>query len=125
MISRYTNPKKFNGKRIHPLPGKSLTPTFAGEDVRREALYFEHQADRGMRMGKWKLVSMGTYKKPYTGPWELYDLEKDRTETNDLIEKYPDVAEKLKGMWDKWATDNDVYPLDNRGWNEKIKASVL
>jgi len=117
-------PDKYNGKDIHPYQGKSLVPTFSGRDVPREAMYFEHEANRAVRMGKWKLVSKGTNKEPYTGPWELYDLEKDRTELNDLTKQHPDIATKLKKMWHEWAVENNVYPLDNRGWNEKLKASV-
>lgn len=117
-------PAEYNGKDIYPVAGKSLVPTFNGQDVPREALYFEHQANRAVRMGKWKLVSKGNNKKPYTGPWELYDIEKDRTELNDLSQKFPDIAEKLKKMWHEWAVENNVLPLDNRGWNEKIKADV-
>ena len=70
-------------------------------------------------------MSKGTGKKPYTGPWELYDLEKDRTELNDLSKHKPAIAKKLKEMWDDWAVDNNVYPLDNRGWYAKIKADVI
>ncbi|MCJ7692197.1 MAG: hypothetical protein MUO22_02120, partial [Sedimentisphaerales bacterium] len=66
----------------------------------------------------------GTNKKPYTGPWELYDLEKDRTELNDLSKQHPDIAKKLEKMWHEWAVENNVYPLDNRGWYQKIEASV-
>jgi arylsulfatase len=117
-------PRAFNGKDIYPCAGKSLVPTFSGKDVSREALYFEHQADRAVRAGKWKLVSSGTNKPPYTGPWELYDLEKDRTELNDLSKQHPEIAEKLKTMWHQWALENDVYPLDNRSWGAKIKADV-
>jgi len=117
-------PRRFRGKEINPLDGKSLVPTFWGGDVSRKALYFEHQADRAVRAGKWKLVSRGTHKKPYTGPWELYDLAKDRTELNDLSKQRPDVTKKLKKMWHRWAKENNVYPLDNRGWNAKVKANV-
>jgi len=117
-------PTVFNSKKINPLPGKSLVPVLSGGDVTREALYWEHQADRAVRVGKWKLVSRGTRKKPYTGPWELYDLEKDRTELNDLSKKKPEITKKLKEMWHKWAVENNVYPLDNRGWGAKKKASV-
>ena len=117
-------PRKFNGKDINSCHGKSLVPTFYGKDVPRKALYFEHQANRAVRMGKWKLVSKGTKQKPYTGPWELYDLVEDRTELNDLSDKHPEIAEKLKQMWHQWALENNVYPLDNRGWNQKIKADV-
>ncbi len=117
-------PSRFNGKDIHPLAGRSLVPTFLGGDVSRDALYFEHQADRAVRAGKWKLVSRGTNKKPYTGPWELYDLAKDRTELKDLSKRNPDIVTKLKEMWHQWAIENNVYPLDNRGWDTKVKASV-
>ena len=55
----------------------------------------------------------------------LYNLDKDRTETNNLIQKHPKIADKLKAMWHTWAQNNYVYPLDNRGWYDKIKASVL
>jgi arylsulfatase len=117
-------PDKHSGKDIHPYQGESLVPTFSGRDVTRETMYFEHQANRAIRMGKWKLVSKGTNKEPYTSPWELYDLEKDRTELNDLSKRHPDIATKLEKMWHEWAVENNVYPLDNRGWYQKIEASV-
>ncbi len=117
-------PKEFNGKEIHPLPGKSLVPTFTGQDVQREALYYEHEVNRAIRKGNWKLVSRAAFRPPYTGPWELYDLEKDRTETNNLAAQYPDIVSEMSAMWDNWAKENNVYPLDGRGWNLKIRASI-
>jgi len=117
-------PDKYNGKDIHPCQGKSLVPSFSGRDVSREAMYFEHQANRAIHMGKWKLVSKGTNKKPYIGPWELYDLEKDRTELDDLSKQHPDIAKKLEKIWHDWAVENNVYPLDNRSWYQKIEAGV-
>jgi arylsulfatase len=117
-------PDKYNGKDIHPCQGKSLVPSFSGRDVSREAMYFEHQANRAIHMGKWKLVSKGTNKKPYIGPWELYDLEKDRTELDDLSKQHPDIAKKLEKIWHEWAVENNVYPLDNRSWYQKIEAGV-
>ena len=117
-------PREFKGKEIHPLPGKSLVPILKGKDVPREALYFEHEANRAIRNGKWKLVSRAVFRPPYTGPWELYDLEKDRTETRDLAGQYPDMVGEMAAMWDNWAKENNVYPLDGRGWNMKIRASI-
>ena len=117
-------PDVFNGKEISPYAGRSLVPTFFGRDVDREALYFEHEVNRAIRHGKWKLVSGGIQKPPYTTPWQLYDLEKDRTESNDLAPQHPEIVKKLEGMWHQWALDNDVYPLDGRSWNAKIKANV-
>ena len=119
-----TYPDTFNGKKIHPVAGKSLVPTFFGKDVVREALYFEHEVNRAIRCGNWKLVSGGTQEPPYTTPWELYDLRKDRSELNDLAKQYPATVKKLEGMWHQWALENDVYPLDGRSWYDKIKANV-
>ena len=117
-------PEVLKGKEIYQLPGKSLVPTFTGKDVPREALYFEHEANRAVRKGQWKLVSRAMTTAPYTGPWELYNLEKDRTETNNLAEQYPAVVAEMAAIWDKWAGENNVYPVDGRGWNMKIRASI-
>ena len=64
------------------------------------------------------------FRPPYTGPWELYDLEQDRTETRNLVSQYPDMADEMAALWDDWAKANNVYPLDARNWNVKIRASV-
>lgn len=112
-------PEEFNGKTIYPLPGKSLVPTFVGQDVPREALYFEHEVNCAIRKGSWKLVSRASI-----GSWELYDLEKDRTETVNLAGQYPEIVTEMSAMWDNWAKENNVYPLDRRGWNQKIRASI-
>jgi arylsulfatase A-like enzyme len=120
-----TYPKQFAGKDLVALAGVSLVPMFAGKDVTREedALYFEHEANRAIRKGKWKLVSRSAPRPPYTGPWELYDLERDRSELHDLAAQNPDLVEELSTQWDTWAKQNNVYPLDARGWNQKIQAS--
>jgi arylsulfatase A-like enzyme len=117
-------PREFKEKEINPLPGRSLVPILEGKDVPGTALYFEHKANRAIRNGKWKLVSRAVFRPPYTGPWELYDLEKDRTETRDLAEQYPDAVREMSAMWDNWAKENNVYPLDGRGWNMKIRSSI-
>jgi hypothetical protein len=36
----------------------------------------------------------------------------------------PAKAKELEILWDNWARENNVYPLDARGWNEKIAADV-
>ena len=117
-------PEEFNGNEIYPLSGKSLVPTFTGNDIEREAIYFEHEANRAIRMGKWKLVSRAAMRPPYKGQWELYDLEKDRTESNNLAQQFPDIVTQMNEMWEKWADENFVNPVDGRGWNQKIRASI-
>ena len=91
-------PKTWNGKEIYPLEGKSLMPLIEGGKVSPRTLYFEHEGNRGVREGKWKLLWTNYAKK-----WELYDLEKDRTETENLATKYPDKVKALGQKWHSWA----------------------
>ncbi len=68
-------------------------------------LFFEHQGNRAVRAGRWKLVALDDQ------PWELYDFAVDRTEMNDLAAKYPNRVKTLAASWDEWAEANQVTPL--------------
>jgi arylsulfatase len=108
-----TYPEEFNGRPIPPLPGKSLTPAFAGRSLARgEPLFFEHEDNAAVLDGKWKLVGskVSVPGEVDATKWELYDLEADRTETNDLIGKHRKVADKLAQRWADWAEGVGVYP---------------
>jgi arylsulfatase len=96
-------PSEFNGAAIQPMEGVSLIPAFAGEPLeRRKPIFWEHEGNRAVRDGKWKLVMK------LRGPWELYDVEADRTESLDLIEEQPEVAKELISKWEAWAERSDV-----------------
>jgi arylsulfatase len=96
-------PTEFKGHAIQPEEGTSLVPAIAGKPIdRREPIYFAHEGNRGLRDGKWKLVMK------YKGPWELYDMEADRTERHDVIKENPDRAKKMIAEWDAWAKRADV-----------------
>jgi arylsulfatase len=110
-------PRKHGGKKIIPLEGKSLAAAFDNWMIEREAIYWEHEGNRAIRVGKWKLVA-----KEKEGAWELYNLEADRTELSDLGKWYPDRVKKLAEMWQMWAERANVLPLDGRGWNERLKS---
>ena len=96
-------PKEYKGNKIEPMEGASLVPAFGGKQVdRKQPIYFAHEGNRGVRDGKWKLVMK------FKGPWELYDMEADRTERHDLIKAEPDRAKKMIADWEAWAKRADV-----------------
>ena len=44
-------------------------------------------------------------------PWKLYDMERDRTEIDDLSDQQPQRVASLAKKWDVWAAENQVTPL--------------
>jgi arylsulfatase A-like enzyme len=91
-------PSEYKGDKILPMEGKSLVPAFENKPIQREAIYFEHEGNRAVRRGKWKLVSK------HPDRWELYDIEADRTELTNLAQKYPQKVKQLKALYESWAT---------------------
>ena len=98
-------PKRFKGQDITPLEGKSLVPIFRGQ-VRpgHEALFWEHGGHRAVRQGRYKLVSF------FPHAWELYDLETDRTEMNNLAVRQPEKVAELTKLYNDWAARSHVEP---------------
>ena len=82
------------GASAPELEGRDLLDRMSG--VR--PLFFEHGGNRAVRYGRWKLVKRR--RKP---SWELYDLERDRTEEADLAAKQPQRARQLEELWNAWA----------------------
>ncbi|UCG60268.1 MAG: arylsulfatase [Phycisphaerales bacterium] len=110
-VAAATYPSEYKGSKITPMEGRSLVPAFDDKPIQREAIYFEHEGNRAVRAGKWKLVSK------HPGGWELYDLEADRTELNSLAQKYPEKVQQLKAMYQRWAERCGVqpWPVKRRG----------
>lgn len=108
-------PETYNGNAITPLEGTSLAPLFTGEDAEGhpEGLFWEHEGNRAVRLGKWKLVSK--WSKPEDGRWELYDMEADRSELNDLAAEMPERVAELSAMWEAWA--DKVGVIEWRSWD--------
>ena len=98
-------PTEHGGNRILPLEGVSLAPAFTGDPIRREALYWEHEGNRAIRIGKWKLVARGP-----AGPWELYDMQRDRTELHDLAARQLRRVAEMAAKWEAWARRTGVLP---------------
>lgn len=104
-VSGASYPKTLAGLKIPAMEGKSLTPAFANRPIDRDALYWEHEGNRAVAEGDWKLVAKGV-----TGPWELYHLAKDRVEGNDLSAQFPEKAAELAAKWETWAERALVKP---------------
>jgi arylsulfatase len=102
-----TYPREYAGNTIQPMEGVSLMPVFAGRALKRKGpIFWDHIGNRAVRDGKWKLVSLKRNK----DRWELYDMEADRTEMNDLAEEHPDIVERLDAAWQAWAKRCNVFP---------------
>lgn len=128
-VAGATYPETFHGGQvIYPMEGRSLVPAFEGQPVDRDALYWEHEGNRAIRVGDWKAVAKGA-----RGPWELYDISRDRSEQQNLATEQPDRLASLTGQWQAWAERAHVLPLnpsksktsDARTFNRKQKRFTL
>lgn len=124
-VSDAEYPAGYADHDIKPLEGRSLKPAFEGRKIEREAIYWEHEGNRAIRVGEWKLVAKGR-----TGPWELYNIDTDRAEMNNLAADEPTRVRILSAMWQKYAERANVLPLTpyykNRtsGYSKKKKFNL-
>ncbi len=103
-VSGAEYPATCKGHQIQPAEGVSLAPTFEGKALRERPIFWEHEGNRAVRLGQWKLVSK------HPGGWELYDMEHDRTEMHDLADQQPGKVQQLKALWERWAQRAGVQP---------------
>jgi arylsulfatase len=112
-VAGATYPKEFAGKPIPPFEGASLRPAFEGKEIaRKRPLFWEHEENRAVRDGQWKLVALEGK------PWRLFDLLADRTEQHDLADAQPDRVKALAAKWDEYAVRANVLPLG--GWRAPV-----
>lgn len=92
---------ELTGKPLKQLDGVSLLPTLLSKDTissSRPFMYFEYPENGGqiaVRMGKWKGLKMNVRKKPL-GEWELYNLEIDPNEKNNVASTHAQIVEQMK-----------------------------
>ncbi|MCH8223247.1 MAG: hypothetical protein IH868_07525, partial [Chloroflexi bacterium] len=80
---------------------------------RDKPMFWEHEGNRAVRMGQWKLVREQGF------DWELFDMIEDRTELNDLSTANAGLVREMSGMYESWATRCGVLPWPPRtgGWS--------
>lgn len=113
-LAKAEYPRTVDGQKIVAMQGVSLRPTFSGKPLRREnPIFWEHEGNRAIRIGKWKLVAKGAGR-----AWELYDLHADRTELNDLASVEGDRVRAMAEKWESWAIEAKAKPWP---WDPKKK----
>lgn len=98
-------PDRIEGENSIPLSGSSLMPIFRGK-TREEPEFLVSGFTERFRMyreGDWKLVRKNA------GSWELYNIEEDPTETNDLAEEKPDIVSGMAGRYNELKREWELY----------------
>jgi arylsulfatase len=100
-------PSEVADSAIQSLDGENFLPLLQGAAWKRERpIFWEHEGNAAVRFENWKLV------RKFDGPWELYDMERDRTELHDLAGSNKPMSERLEREYNAWA--ESVGVLD---WN--------
>jgi arylsulfatase A-like enzyme len=104
--------------------GVNLLQHLTGEDTTapHEALYWRFGPQKAVRKGKWKLVDWRDFDTKRQSGWQLYDLEKDVGEKNDLAKAEPQMVADLSAAWEKWNKRNTA-PLWHGGQTEDPTAA--
>ena len=112
-VAQTSYPTDYNGNEIVPTAGKSLVPLFEGDnkEIHTEPIFWEHEGNKAVRLGKYKLVSKWSRKNETQ--WELYNLETDRSEMHDLASTESEKVTEMAALYDNWASKNHVLP-----WNK-------
>jgi arylsulfatase len=118
-------PKTVDGIEQKPMDGVSFASTFDSATAKpvRDRQYFEVFTNRAIYDKGWIAAAQHTF--PWRqdfapgnwdkDKWELYNIDDDFSEANDLAAKYPDKLKEMKALFDEEAERNHVYPFDDRG----------
>jgi arylsulfatase len=128
-----TPPQMLNGVPQKPIEGISFAHTFddANAKGRRTTQYFEMAVRRAIYHDGW--MASSTYSAPWNPiheqvdvdktKWELYNIDKDFSQANDLAKDNPDKLRQLEDLWWIEAAKYNVLPLDWRAM-ERLNAEL-
>jgi arylsulfatase len=97
------------------MEGQTLLPVFTKDSTQPRTLFWEHEGNRAVRQGDYKLVAQ------HNTPWELYNMRKDRNELHDLSRSMPQKATELKKLYEAWAHRVGAKPWDEVSVIQKKK----
>jgi arylsulfatase len=120
-----TPPEEVNGVAQQPLDGQSMLYSFDKPEAEsaKKTQYFELMGSRGVYHDGWFAGTFGPKApwsnditklvnwKPENETWELYNLEEDYSQSNDLAKEHPEKLAELMEIFDQEATQNLVYPV--------------
>jgi len=91
-------PESYRGKRMMPMDGRSMLGVLQGKPpVDHDPMFWSWARGKAVIHGNWKLVRVGRE------PWELYNIDADPTELNDLAKTYPEKVKSLEALWTTWS----------------------
>ena len=108
-----TYPSTYEGRDIPPPAGESFATLLTrGHWSRQSPIFWEHEGNRALRLGEWKLVSevAAPTDPACRAVWELYHMTEDRTELDDRIEREPERADAVIRLYNEWAECCGVEP---------------
>ena len=107
-------PKEINDHSIIPLEGCSFIEAIDnGSWSRDKPILWEHEGNRAMRDGEWKIVS------EIGKGWEIYNMSYDRTELNDLVEGERERIKLMVNIYSDWMKRCDIepWPIPSMKWD--------
>lgn len=115
-----TWPRERDGRQVQRPSGESFAAALRGQGwERQEPIYWEHEGNRAVRAGAWKLVAQ------YGRTWELYNMDRDRSEQTDMAGDRPEVVRELDGLYTTWARRAGVVDWGTvRQWMRTLRPSM-
>ncbi|SEW51803.1 arylsulfatase [Chitinophaga arvensicola] len=134
-ICGITAPRELNGIQQKPIEGISFAYTFDSAQAkgRHNTQYFELGVNRGLYDNGWMASALsfppweatrGAFD-PDKQKWELYNIDEDFSQANDLAQKYPEKLRQMQDMWWVEAAKYNVLPLDWRGSYPRMNAELM
>lgn len=120
-------PETYRGTIPRAMEGASMRYSLDAPDAptRKLEQYYEIEANRGLVVGDWKIVTAIKPGNRYdSSPWELYNLREDFSESRNLATEYPDKVDELEQRWWQLAEQYQVLPVHDQSISTRGRAAL-